>query len=71
MLAGRAPIEGAIDLDGLASRYDEMTGANIRNAVLAAAFLAAAEGSPITQARLERAARAEYRSMGRILDGRT
>jgi hypothetical protein len=67
MLVSRAPITGAIDYQGLADEFDEMTGANIRNAVLAAAFLAAAEGASITQARLERAARGEYLSMGRVL----
>jgi len=67
MLVSRAPMGGAIDARELANEFDEMTGANIRNAVLAAAFLAAAEGQPITQARLERAARGEYLSMGRVL----
>ena len=67
MLTSRAPIAGEIDLHALASEFDEMTGANIRNAVLAAAFLAAAEGTPITQTSLERAARGEYLAMGRVL----
>jgi len=67
MLVSRAPMGGVIDARELANEFDEMTGANIRNAVLAAAFLAAAEGQPITQARLERAARGEYLSMGRVL----
>ena len=44
-----------------------MTGANIRNAVLAAAFLAAAEGTAISQPLLERAAHGEYKAMGRVL----
>ena len=44
-----------------------MTGANIRNAVLAAAFSAASEAKSISQGHLERAARAEYRAMGRVL----
>jgi len=44
-----------------------MTGANIRNAVLAAAFTAASEGTSIAQAHLDRAARGEYRAMGRVL----
>jgi hypothetical protein len=66
-LVSRAPTAGAINLRALATEFDEMTGANIRNAVLAGAFLAAAEGQPITQARLERAARGEYLAMGRVL----
>ncbi|MCW5807670.1 MAG: ATP-binding protein, partial [Deltaproteobacteria bacterium] len=67
MLVARAPIAGELAIEALATEYEEMTGANIRNAVLAAAFLAAAEDAPITQARLERAARSEYMSMGRVL----
>jgi len=67
MLVARAPVAGDIDVAKLASTFDEMTGANIRNAVLSAAFLAAAEDAAITQERLERAARGEYASMGRVL----
>jgi AAA+ superfamily predicted ATPase len=70
VLAAGAPVAGDVDLEALAASFGEMTGANIRNAVLAAAFLAAAEDGPITQARLERAARGEYASMGRVLDSR-
>ena len=45
-----------------------MTGANIRNAAISAAFLAAAAGAPsINQHYLLRAARAEYRSMGHMV----
>jgi len=67
MLVSRAPRAANIDVRELADTFDEMTGANIRNAVLAAAFLAAAEDSSITQAHLVRAARGEYASMGRVL----
>jgi AAA+ superfamily predicted ATPase len=63
---GAAPIGGDVDV-GRLGRDFKMTGANIRNAVLAAAFLAAAESSTITQDHLLRAARAEYRSMGHVL----
>jgi hypothetical protein len=70
MLTTRAPVDGELDLATLAGTYDEMTGANIRNAVLGAAFLAAAEGTPIGQAQLDRAARGEYASMGRVLGTR-
>jgi SpoVK/Ycf46/Vps4 family AAA+-type ATPase len=62
-----APVRGALDLDQLAADYPDMTGANIRNASLAAAFLAAATGGAITQDLLVRAARGEYRAMGRVL----
>jgi Mrp family chromosome partitioning ATPase len=67
MLEARGPVARNIDCKRLAEDHPEMTGANIRNAVLAAAFLAAAEGSAITQALLDRAARTEYRAMGRVL----
>jgi ATP-dependent 26S proteasome regulatory subunit len=66
MLATGAPT-AEIDLRELADDYPEMTGANIRNSVLAAAFLAAEEGDRITQDHLRRAARGEYRAMGRVL----
>lgn len=65
---GSAPLDGRIDFDKLARDFPKMSGANIRNAAVAAAFLAAGDKSPvITQAHLIRAARAEYRSMGHVL----
>ena len=66
-LKTRAPVAANLDVAELASDYPDMTGANIRNAALAAAFLAAGEDAPITQDRVRRAARAEYRAMGRVL----
>jgi len=66
MIVTNAPIAKPIDFDKLARSFEAMTGANIRNAVLTAAFTAASEGKPITQAHLERAARGEYRAMGRV-----
>jgi hypothetical protein len=68
MLDTAAPRERGIDLRALAEEFAEMTGANIRNATLAAAFLAAEEGAPIGTNHLRRAARSEYRAMGRGLD---
>ena len=56
-----------LHLEKLAKTYEAMTGANIRNAVLSAAFMAASEGTQISQSHLERAARGEYRAMGRVL----
>jgi SpoVK/Ycf46/Vps4 family AAA+-type ATPase len=64
---GAAPTAGEFDFAKLSRQYPDMTGANIRNAVLAAAFLAASEDSEITQDHLERAAKGEYRTMGRVL----
>ncbi|HEY0479955.1 MAG TPA: ATP-binding protein [Kofleriaceae bacterium] len=63
-----APIGRDIDARKLSRLYPQMTGANIRNAALSAAFLAAAEGrSRIDQATVMQAARGEYLSMGHVL----
>jgi hypothetical protein len=67
MLRSDAPVAGDIDVGELAATFHDFTGANIRNAVLSAAFLAAAENVPLSQALLERAARSEASSMGRVL----
>jgi SpoVK/Ycf46/Vps4 family AAA+-type ATPase len=67
MLSVSAPVVEPLQLEKLARTYEAMTGANIRNAVLAAAFSAASEGNAISQSHLERAARGEYRAMGRVL----
>jgi SpoVK/Ycf46/Vps4 family AAA+-type ATPase len=68
MLDADAPLEPNLDVRRLATEFADMTGANIRNASLAAAFLAADEGRPIGTSHLQRAARGEYRAMGRVLD---
>ena len=44
-----------------------MTGGNIRNMALAAAFLAAEDASPVTMQHIRRAAEAEYRKVERVL----
>jgi SpoVK/Ycf46/Vps4 family AAA+-type ATPase len=63
-----APLAKDLDFEQLSRTFPKMSGANIRNAALAAAFLAAAEKtSTITQQHLLRAGRAEYRSMGHVL----
>ncbi len=65
---GASPIDDDVDHDQLSRLFPKMSGANIRNAAISAAFLAAADGSPkITLAHLIRAARAEYRSMGHVI----
>jgi ATP-dependent 26S proteasome regulatory subunit len=71
MLGGAVPLADDIDFDELATRFPEMTGANIRNAAIAGAFLAASEGVSVSQAHLERSARGEYASMGRALGGQS
>ncbi len=67
MIVANAPVRGELDFETLAAEYPDMSGANIRNAVLSAAFLAASEGDVLEQHHLERAARIEYSSMGRVL----
>jgi hypothetical protein len=65
---GTAPLASDVAPHALAESFPAMTGANIRNAAISAAFLAAAAGATgITQAHLVRAARAEYRSMGHMI----
>jgi len=64
--AGR---EAGIDLDRLACDY-EVSGGEIRNSVLSAAFIAAGEGVPIGLRHLKRGLRRELLKNGRVLDGK-
>jgi SpoVK/Ycf46/Vps4 family AAA+-type ATPase len=57
-----------LDLEVLARRF-ELSGGNIRNIALAAAFLAAADQGVVTMAHLMHAVRREYQKMGRVLVG--
>jgi hypothetical protein len=69
---GTAPIASDVEFEALAKAFPNMTGAHIRNAVLAAAFLAAGDGATvISHDHFVRAGRAEYRSMGHVLAERT
>jgi hypothetical protein len=63
--AVRAP---GLDLAGFARRFD-VTGAEIRNAALAAAYAAAAEGGAVTAERLRAALAMEFAKQGRPLPG--
>ncbi|MBP8807510.1 MAG: ATP-binding protein [Kofleriaceae bacterium] len=67
-LPATLPIAGDLDLADLARRYDFAGGA-VRNCALRAAFLAAAEGKPLSQDHLQRAIRLEYRSVGKLAEG--
>ena len=60
-----APTSGELRLPKLAEQF-EMSGGYIRNAVLRAAFLAAAERATITAGHLMKAAHLEYEAMGKI-----
>jgi SpoVK/Ycf46/Vps4 family AAA+-type ATPase len=65
------PIEAAVEhLDfGALARDYELAGGNIRNAVLRAAYLAAADESPITHSHLQRSIVLEYRDAGKLAPG--
>jgi AAA+ superfamily predicted ATPase len=65
MIPARAACDTDLDLAALADRF-EMTGGYIKNAVVRAAFFAAAERRPIGNRDLWRAAHAEYEAMGKI-----
>jgi AAA+ superfamily predicted ATPase len=61
-----APQAADLDLPFLA-RQLKITGGNIRNIILAAAFLAAEEGGPIAMRHLVLAARYEFQKMGKMV----
>ena len=61
-----APVEADIDLRLLARKV-KISGGNIRNIVLGAAFLAAEENTPIAMKHLSRAVVHELRKMGRLV----
>jgi hypothetical protein len=54
-----------VDLDVLAERFD-LTGGNIRNVALAAAYFAAEEGRPVSMADLMRGTQREFLKLGRL-----
>jgi ATP-dependent 26S proteasome regulatory subunit len=60
------PRSTEIDLGLLARRF-EVSGGNIRNIVLAAAFIAAADGGTVTMSHLLRATQREYQKMGKVV----
>jgi ATP-dependent 26S proteasome regulatory subunit len=66
-LRSEAPTSPDLDLDWLAKKF-ELTGGAIRNAVIAAAFLAAARGTEIGMPELVRGVSRELRKLGRIID---
>lgn len=62
----RAPRDCDVDLDWFAREF-RMSGGNIRNIVLAAAHLAAADGKVVTREHLLHATRREYQKLGKNL----
>ncbi len=61
------PLSEGIDVGMLARRF-RLAGGNIKNIVVAAAFLAAQDQAAITQAHILHAARREYQKMGRLIE---
>jgi SpoVK/Ycf46/Vps4 family AAA+-type ATPase len=61
-----APLSPDVDLNRVAERY-RLAGGNIRNAALASAYLAAADGGVITMSHIRHAIRREHQKMGRLL----
>jgi hypothetical protein len=61
-----APLAAELDLDLVAARF-QITGGNIRNVALGAAFLAASDGKVIAMSHLWQAMRREYQKMGKVL----
>lgn len=66
MIPPEAPVADELDLELLASSF-EMAPGHIKNAVLAAAFEAATEGTHIQARHLHQAALAEYKSLGKLV----
>lgn len=62
----RAPRAADVDLAWFAREY-RLSGGNIRNTVMAAAHLAAADGKIVTRAHLLHATRREYQKLGKNL----
>jgi len=62
------PLAGDVDLDFLARQF-KLSGGNIKNVALAAAFLAAGEAVPVAMRHLLHAVRREYQKMGKVLSG--
>lgn len=60
------PRDDNVDLEFLAKQF-KISGGNIRNIVLAAAFLAADEGKPLGMAHLIRGTRREFQKLGRLV----
>jgi SpoVK/Ycf46/Vps4 family AAA+-type ATPase len=60
------PRSTEVDVEFLARRF-EVTGGNIRNIALAAAFLAAANGGQVTMQHLLQATRREYQKLGKVV----
>jgi hypothetical protein len=63
----RTPLDPALDFDKISATF-KLTGGNIRNIALAAAYLAAEAEERIGWVHIERALRREYQKIGKVLD---
>nr|MBA3541695.1 ATP-binding protein [Deltaproteobacteria bacterium] len=70
LLPAQVPTSGKLDFASLSQRF-RLSGGYIRNATLRAAFLAAEEGTSLTQEHLERAIRMEFREIGKLAESGT
>jgi hypothetical protein len=61
-----APLDSGINFDFLARQF-QITGGNIKNIALGAAFLAAQNGNLINMSNIIRATKREYQKMGKLL----
>ncbi|GAA4717803.1 ATP-binding protein [Nocardioides conyzicola] len=66
VMPGELPVQVGIDLPDLARRYP-LTGAQIREASIEAAYLAAADGRVVTEAHLVTGIRRQYEKAGRTV----
>jgi SpoVK/Ycf46/Vps4 family AAA+-type ATPase len=62
-----APVAGDMDLEFLAKKF-KLSGGNIKNIVLEAAFFAAESGTKISMAHLVKATRREHQKIGRLFN---
>jgi AAA+ superfamily predicted ATPase len=62
---GSTPLAADVDA-GILARELKMSGGNIKNTALAAAYYAAADGGVVTREHLLRAARREFQKMGKV-----
>jgi ATP-dependent 26S proteasome regulatory subunit len=60
------PLDPGVDLNTLAERF-KLSGGNIKNVALTAAYLAAADNCAVTPGHLYHAVRREYQKMGKAL----
>ncbi|MFA4902816.1 MAG: AAA family ATPase [Desulfobaccales bacterium] len=62
----QTPVAESLDLDYLAQRL-QVSGGNIKNIALAAAFLAAADGGLVTMNHVLQSTRGEYQKLGKVM----